>query len=152
LLRKAHPLVLVGGPGWDSQEVHQQIHRGSEEGWLVYLGYLAQQQLPLVFSGARLFIFPTWYEGFGLPVLQAMASGVPCVTSSTSTLPEVCEGAALLVDPANNEAITEAIEKGLTDEPWRQNAIALGLASARKKTWDLCVQKTVEVYRQLAEI
>jgi alpha-1,3-rhamnosyl/mannosyltransferase len=146
-LRTAYPLVLIGGKGWQSEVLHAQIVMAQQAGWLHYLGFVDEADLPALYAGARLFIYPSIYEGFGLPVAEAMASGVPVITSNRSTLPEISAGAALLIDPDDIDAITTAIEFALLDEPWRQAHITAGLNIAARYSWDTCFQKTCAVYQ-----
>jgi alpha-1,3-rhamnosyl/mannosyltransferase len=141
-------LVLVGGAGWLSDSLHNEVKRLSAQGWLRYLGFVHEVDLPKLYAGARVFVYPSSYEGFGLPVLEAMASGIPVVAANRSTLPEVCQGAALLADPDDLLALAECVAKGLEDEPWRASARALGLAVACRHPWAACVEKTVSVYRK----
>jgi alpha-1,3-rhamnosyl/mannosyltransferase len=150
-LRAECPLVLVGGKGWNSDAIHAEINEAVGEGWLKYLGFVAESELPLVYAAAKAFLFPSWYEGYGLPVLQAMASGVPCLSSDRSSLPEVSLDAAWLVDPADGPAVLEGTHRVLTDEAWRRQAAAKGLVIARTKTWDECARRTFEVYRRVAD-
>lgn len=145
--RKNMPLVMAGHRGWQNEAIMERIDRGTREGWVKYLGFVPEDHLPLLFSGARLFVFPSLYEGFGLPVLEALASGVPVVTSTSSTLPEVGGDAALFVDPEDSEGLTAAISQGLYDEDWRQGAIARGHAHAARFSWDRCADATVSAYR-----
>ena len=149
-LRQTTPLVLVGGAGWLSEALHQEIDRLSAQGWLHYLGFVPEVDLPALYAGARTFIYPSIYEGFGLPVLEAMASGVPVVTSNRTSLPEVTQGAALLMDPEDIDALAACIHKSLVDALWRATAITLGLAVARELSWDRCVAHTIAVYRGIA--
>ncbi len=146
-VRMKTPLVLVGGSGWQSEEIHIDIKAASDEGWLKYLGFVEQKHLPAFYAGARLFAYPSWYEGFGLPIAEAMASGVPVLTSDNSSMPEVAAGAALLVDPANVEDIRNQLYKGLHDEEWREFAVKRGLQRAAELTWDACVDNTVKAYQ-----
>ena len=148
-LREQTPLILIGSRGWLSEELHQEIERLASQGWLRYLGFVPEADLPALYAGARMFIYPSSYEGFGLPVLEAMASGVPVVTSNRSSLPEVTKGAALLVDPDDIDALAVSIEAGLSDQPWRTAAIALGLTVAQGFTWDRCIEQTVRVYKNI---
>ena len=105
--------------------------------------------MPVLYAGARLFVYPSNYEGFGLPVLEAMASGVPVITSDSSSLPEVAGGAALLVDPDDGDSLAVCVQRGLTDEEWRASAATHGLAVAGRFTWNRCVEETVKVYSRL---
>lgn len=147
-LRNQYPLVLVGGAGWLSEALHERIDRLAAQGWLRYLGFVPEADLPALYAGAHAFVYPSIYEGFGLPVLEAMASGVPVVTSIFTSLPEVTQGAALLVDPDDIDALTSAIQTSLSDEAWRATACETGLATARNFTWSRCVDRTIDVYRQ----
>ncbi len=146
-LRGQYPLVLAGAAGWRNDALRQDIERAAGEGWLRPLGFVAEKDLPSLYAGARLFVYPSIYEGFGLPVLEAMACGVPVVASNCSSLPEVAGGSAWLVAPDDHEALLEGILKGLADEAWRSYAQTAGLRQAGDYTWDQCVEKTVAVYR-----
>lgn len=142
----AYPLVLVGGKGWNSEHLHASIESAQKAGWLHYLGFVDEADLPTIYAGAHLFVYPSIYEGFGLPVAEAMASGVPVVTSDRSTLPEVAAGAAKLVNPDDLEALSVAIEASISDSDWRQHATAEGLQVAKRYHWDTCLKQTLAVY------
>lgn len=146
-LRGAIPLVLAGHRGWQNEAIMSRIERAREEGWLQYLGFVPDEHLPHLFSGARIFAFPSLYEGFGLPVLEAMASGVPVVTANRSSLPEVGGDAALYVEPEDVEALTSALERALDDETWRAGAIERGFAQAGRFSWAQCAADTLDAYR-----
>jgi glycosyltransferase involved in cell wall biosynthesis len=148
-LRDRFPLVLAGSRGWLSETLHREIDRYASEGWVRNLGFVSEDDLPLLFAGARLFVYPSGYEGFGLPVLEAMASGVPVVVSNCSSLPEVTQGAALLVDPDDIDALGSAIEAGLSDATWRATAMETGLAVAQRYTWERCIKETLCVYQRV---
>ena len=148
-VRDQYPLVLVGGAGWLSEALHQQIDRLAAQGWLRYLGFVPEADLPALYAGARAFVYPSIYEGFGLPVLEAMASGVPVVASKFTSLPEVTQGAALLVDPDDIDALSQGIHKSICDEPWRETACKAGLSVAQTYTWSRCVDQTVDVYKKV---
>lgn len=150
-LRNLWPLVLVGEPGWNSQDIHQAITQATQEGWLKYLGFIPQKLLPLLYAGCRLFVYPSLYEGFGLPVAEAMASGVPVLTSNRSSMPEVAGGAAILVEPENIESIRDGLLAAMEDELWRARAVAAGLRRAGELSWEACIVKTVEVYQAVLE-
>lgn len=148
-LRRRWPLILSGYKGWRSEAIHERIAAAQREGWARYLGFVPGEELPLLFAGARLFAFPSLYEGFGLPVLEALASGVPVVCSNSSSLPEVAGGAALMCDPLDVEALMANLQRGLEDEVWRSTAIEKGLQHAASFSWGRCARQTVEVYKKV---
>lgn len=151
-IRARFPLVLAGDQGWHSQDLHARISTLTDKGELIFTGYLSNVDLPLVYAGARAFAFPSIYEGFGLPVLEAMASGVPVLTSNVSSLPEVAGDAGLLVDPLDVTALRHGIEQVLEDDAWRATAIERGMAIARARTWDRCGKDTLLVYRKVLSL
>lgn len=151
-MRRRWPLVLVGYRGWRSDALHARIAVAEREGWVRYPGFVPIEHLPALFAGARLFAFPSLYEGFGLPLLEAMASGVPVVCSDSSSLPEVAGGAAAMCAPADVDALARLLERGLDDDAWRIAAIGKGLSRARRFSWQRCAQETVAVYRQAAQL
>ncbi|CNH29735.1 group 1 glycosyl transferase [Yersinia frederiksenii] len=148
-LRSRYPLVICGFSGWNSEALHRRFELAAQQGWLLYLGYLSSEDLPLLFSGARTFLFPSLYEGFGLPVLEAMASGVPVVCSNAASLPEVLGESGLMCDALDVEGLTTAIIKSLEDENWRSLSIESGLSRAKTFSWARCAQKTIEAYKQV---
>ncbi|WDM60605.1 glycosyltransferase family 4 protein [Pseudomonas sp. NEEL19] len=150
-LRQRWPLILTGYHGWRSEAIHDRIAQAQQQGWAHYLGFVASADLPLLFAGARLFTFPSHYEGFGLPVLEAMSSGVPVVCSNSSSLPEVAGPAALMCAPDDVEGLTALLQKGLEDEAWRATAVQQGLLHAGGFSWERCAQATVEVYKSVRE-
>ena len=149
-VRQRWPLILTGYEGWNSADIHTRMQRAGQQGWCKYLGYLPAHELPGIFSGARLFAFPSHYEGFGLPVLEALSSGVPVVCSNSSSLPEVAGGVALLHTPEDVDALRQYLLQGLEDESWRIQAVTNGLAHAEKFSWQRCAAETVQVYNKLA--
>lgn len=151
-LRSRVPLVLAGDQGWRSESIHQRFARAESQGWLKYLGYVGDNDLPLLFAGALGFAFPSFYEGFGLPVLEAMASGVPVVCSNAASLPEVAQGCALLVEPQDTQAWTMALQRLLEDAEWRAQTSVAASAAARIYTWDLTVKRTIAAYREALSI
>ena len=148
-LRAQYPLVLAGDRGWRSESLHDEIGEAQAQGWLRYLGYVGQADLPVLFAGARGFVFPSLYEGFGLPLLEAMASGLPVLTSANSTLEEVAAGAALLVNPEDDDAIAVGIRRVLEDDAWRLAAGARSLAVAAQYSWDKTARRTVQIYGEV---
>ncbi|MBK5970624.1 MULTISPECIES: glycosyltransferase family 4 protein [Thiorhodovibrio] len=147
--RTNYPLVIVGSRGWLSAALHDRISAARRQGWLHYLGYVAEQDLPCIFAGARGFFYPSLYEGFGLPVLEAMSAGVPVLTSDISSLPEVAGSAGLLVNPENLDALAEGVFRVLDDEQWRAFAKPQGLRRASNYTWERCIRQTADLYRRI---
>ena len=150
-LRQRIPLVMAGSPGWRSEHSHARMKRAASAGWLHYLRFVAQADLPALYAGAALFAYPSLYEGFGLPVLEAMASGVPVVTSNVSSIPEVVGDVALSVAPEDTDGLATALARGLQDADWRDRAAPASLARAAGFTWERCVEKTVKVYARLMD-
>lgn len=148
-VRQRWPLVLIGYSGWRSEQLHARIEAAETEGWAHYLGFVDAEELPLIYAGARLFVFPSLYEGFGLPVLEAMASGIPVVCSNSSTLPEVAGDAAAMCEPQDVDTLSQLIAAGLEDESWRSNAKSKGLLRAAGFSWQRCAEETVAVYREV---
>lgn len=150
-LRQRWPLILTGYHGWRSEAIHQRIAQAQQQGWARYLGFAASEDLPLLYAGARLFTFPSHYEGFGLPVLEAMSSGVPVVCSNSSSLPEVAGQAALMCAPDDVDGLSALLRQGLEDENWRLAAVQQGLTHAAGFSWERCAQATIEVYRKVSD-
>ncbi len=148
-LRRAHPLILAGAAGWRNAALLRKITAMERDGWGRQLGFVPQSHLPALYGGARLFVYPSIYEGFGLPVIEAMACGAPVVTSNASTLPEVAGGAALLADPLDEGDISRRLVDGLTDAAWRAGAISAGLHRAADLTWERTTAETIAVYRHV---
>ncbi|MCK5871255.1 MAG: glycosyltransferase family 4 protein [Methylococcales bacterium] len=148
-LRQNYPLIIVGGDGWRNQPIKDKIARLVKQGEVTQLGYVSNEDLPYIFAGARGFVFVPFYEGFGLPPLEAMASGIPVLTTPVSSIPEVVGDVAILVDPNNTSAISEGMVQLLTDNQWRLSAIEKGLLQAKKFTWARCVEQTIAIYKQV---
>jgi glycosyltransferase involved in cell wall biosynthesis len=149
-LRRQYPLVLCGYRGWGSEALHARFASAAREGWLIYLGYVADEALPALVAGARLFVYPSLYEGFGLPLLEAMASGVPVLHSRIAALDEVAGEAGASFPPLDVEALAGALAMALQDEPWRAEARESGLARAALFSWRRCAELTRDAYREIA--
>jgi alpha-1,3-rhamnosyl/mannosyltransferase len=145
-LRRSTPLVLAGAKGWLNDTLHEQIDAGVAEGWLKHLGFVPEPILPALYAGARLFLYPSIYEGFGLPPLEAMASAVPVLVANRSCLPEVCGDAAGYIDPDDAQGFSKSIAVALLDESWREAARRRGLERSALFSWDRCAAETVDVY------
>ena len=131
-----HQLVLVGRSGWKSQRLHDLVAAESLESHVRFTGYVDDETLVDLYRQAALFVYPSMYEGFGLPVIEAMASGTPVVTSRGSSMREVAGDAALLADPGSDEELAAAIRQGLTDEDGRRVLREAGLRRAGDFSWD----------------
>ncbi len=151
VLRAARQLVIVGAPGWLSDELVAQIKAAGQRGEnVIWLSALTDDaQLHHLYAGAGAFIFPSLHEGFGLPLVEAFASGVPVATSNATSLPEVAQGAALEFDPLSVPDITAAMTTLARDDALRQRCIAAGRRRALELTWDAAARRTVAVYRQV---
>lgn len=149
-MRQAFPLVLVGADGWDNSELNREIEPLVKARQIIPAGYVSRSDLLRLYASAAVFAYPSLYEGFGLPVAEAMASGVPVLTSNVTSIPEVAAGAAWEVDPYAVEEITVGLERLLSDEALRVELNAKGLRRASELTWDETVRRTCEVYRRLA--
>ncbi len=138
-------LAIAGRRGWLSAPIEARAKALGVAERVRFLGYLPDADLPALLSGATAFVFPSLYEGFGMPVLEAMACGAPVLTSNSSALPEVAGEAALLVDPRDTDAITAAIARLAADAPLRAELRARGLARAARFSWERCAQATLAV-------
>jgi glycosyltransferase involved in cell wall biosynthesis len=143
-------LVVAGRTGWLYADIFDTVKTLALEDEVIFTGFVADEDLPALYRGAHMFVFPSLYEGFGLPILEAMASGVPVITSHTASMPEVAGDAAILVDPHDPKAIAEGMARVLAEDRLREALIQKGLARARRYTWDSVAQKTLELYAALA--
>lgn len=152
LVRKAHPAIrlIVAGPRqWQTEEIDAAYERLGPEGGVHFTGYVADDDLAALYSAARLFVFPSLYEGFGFPPLEAMACGTPVVTSAVSSLPEVVGGAASTVDPHDTAAIAAAIAAILDQPELHAELRRRGLAHVGRFRWERVAQETAAIYRRL---
>ena len=145
-----HTLVLVGQWGWGAEPILAALERPALRGRVHRVGYVARHaDLGAFYSGADAFFFPSFYEGFGIPVLEAMTCGAPVVTSDRSALPEVAGDAARYVDPDDVEAMAAGLRAVLEDTALRERLREAGFARARKFSWADCAARTYAVYRGL---
>ncbi|MBE3097701.1 MAG: glycosyltransferase family 4 protein [Planctomycetes bacterium] len=142
-------LVIIGDQISKYQSLRRAVHQHKLHKHVRFLGFVAPETLSALYRLARVFVFPSLYEGFGLPPLEAMASGTPVLSSNVSSLPEVLGEAALLVDPYSADAIAEGIVRLLTDEALRATLKARGLARVRLYSWEESVRRVREVYDEV---
>lgn len=143
-------LIIIGDEISKYPALRHLVHRYKLDKHVRFLGFQPMETLAAFYRLARAFVFPSLYEGFGLPPLEAMACGSPVVTSNVSSLPEVCGGAALLVDPYDVDAIAHGIVQAVTDDTLRADLIARGYERARSFSWTQSVKKIHEIYMQVA--
>lgn len=143
---QAYALVIAGSKGWGYQDIFNEIKCFGLERRVHLPGFVTDADLPTLYSAATLFIYPSLYEGFGLPLLEAMACGTPVIASNRSALPEVVGQAGLLVDPVEVEAITGAISTVLADEALQQRLAEAGRRQATRFSWDTMAAALVDIY------
>jgi glycosyltransferase involved in cell wall biosynthesis len=142
-------LALAGGTGWLYEETQQLIAKLKIENKVRFLGRVSELELITLYSMADVFVFPSFYEGFGVPLIEAMACGAPVITSNTSSLPEVAGDAAVLIDPHNNDQIAKAMLQVLENEQLRHELRQKGYARAQNFTWPKSASKMLSVYQKL---
>jgi glycosyltransferase involved in cell wall biosynthesis len=141
-------LVLAGQKGWLYDDILAQVRKLGLTERVRLTGYLPPADLPALLSGARAFVFPSLYEGFGLPVLEAMACGTPVICSNVSSLPEVAGDAALLVDPLDVDALAAALEQVVVDPELRRALVERGFRQAARFSWRRCARETLQVLEE----
>jgi glycosyltransferase involved in cell wall biosynthesis len=141
--------VIAGGKGWKNEAFYHLLKKLSIDEHLVLTGYVPEEDLPALYQGAEVFVYPSLYEGFGLPVLEAMSSGTPVITSNVSSLPEVAGDAALLVNPMEIFDLYKAMEALATRPELRDEFRSKGLERSEIFTWEKTARKTLEIYRKV---
>jgi len=143
-------LVIAGGKGWMFDAIFAEVERCRLSQRVIFPGFVDDQDLPALYSAAAVLAYPSTYEGFGLPILEAFACGTPVVTSTASCLPEVAGDAALLVPPADVAALAEALQRAYADTETRNRLIKAGEARVRQFSWRASARQLVELYERLA--
>lgn len=146
-LRKRHPLLIVGMAGWGEARFAAELQAALAAGHVRLAGYLGQEALAAVVAGARALVYPSLYEGFGLPVVEAMASGTPVIVSDRASLPEVAGAAGLIVDAEDDAGLAAAMRLLLEDDLEWQRRSQAGLRQAARFTWRRCAEITAQTYR-----
>jgi glycosyltransferase involved in cell wall biosynthesis len=142
------PLILAGGKGWQYEEVFTTIAQHRLNDAVRLTGFIPMDELPLWYNSAQAFIYPSVFEGFGLPVLEAMACGTPVIVSNASSLPEVVGDAGMKIEPRDTAAWTEALRRAQFDTEWWQQAREQGFQEAARYSWQAAAQATIESYRR----
>lgn len=148
----AHKLVIVGMKDPLFEDFHRQVvHEERNDKDVLIVGGIEQEHLPYIYNGADLFVYPSFAEGFGLPVLEAMACGVPVLTSNTASLPEVAGDAGMMIDPGNDEQLATAIRRILGDSTLRSTMRENGLKRAKLFSWHQTAERVLQIYREVYE-
>lgn len=144
-----HQLVIVGMKDFKYNEIYDTVRRLKLDEDIVFTGRVEQEDLPMIYNGADLFVFPSFGEGFGIPPLEAMACGIPVITSNTTALPEVVGDAGIMINPWKNEELSEAMYKVLNDSDLRVRMKRDGLEQSKKFSWTITSEKVLKVYEEV---
>ena len=142
-------LVIAGKKGWMYDQIFQKVEDLNLKSKVIFTNFVPSDDLPALISGAKLYVLPSLWEGFGIPVIEAQACGVPAVVSSVSSLPEVVGDSAILVDPDSAKSITEGMNKVLHDEKLAKTLSTKGLQNAKRFAWEKSAQETLKVLESL---
>lgn len=140
------PLVLAGQPGWGDENIHEIIHHLGIHENVHILGYTHHNDLQWLYKNCFCFIYPSLFEGFGLPVLEAMGFGAPIISSNTSSIPEIVKNAGILIDPTSEDELMQAMTRILNNHEYRENLGELARTQAKAFTWDNTARKMIDVY------
>ena len=150
--RKKYQLLMAGNRGWLYDSIFDEIKSRGLGANVLFPGYIDAKDLPLLYQNATIFVYPSLYEGFGLPVLEAMATGAPVITSNSSSMPEIAGRAAALIDPMDVGGLKSVMMKFLDDEKLRASYSEKALLQSKKFSWEKCARQTLEIYREVAEM
>ncbi len=151
LKNKKIELVLAGKPGWLFEEIYAAPKKFGVEDQVKFLGYVPEEKIPALYTGAELFVYPSLYEGFGLPILESMACSTAVLTSTTTSMPEISGGNAILVNPKKVGEISQAIAKILKNPSKRMDLAQAGLSWAKKFTWEKTAAETIAVFEKVSK-
>ena len=141
-------LVLVGTHGWQYEKIFDEISKsGSVKDRIIFTGYVDDADLAALYSAALVFVYPSFYEGFGLPPLEAMQCGTPVITSNTSSLPEVVGDAGIMLDPKDTDGLCHSIFEIYGQSALRESMSRKSSEQAKKFSWEKCIQETIDVYK-----
>jgi glycosyltransferase involved in cell wall biosynthesis len=151
-LRGRWPLLLVGSWGWNTADVADYLHREARHRGVLHVGYVAEEHLAAIYNGARALVYPSLYEGFGLPPVEMLACGGAVLASTAGALVETVGGQAHLIAPHDLASWRDAMARVVADDDWWHTLRAGGVAAARPFTWDRCARDTLQVYRALCQV
>ncbi|OGP12527.1 MAG: hypothetical protein A2052_00015 [Deltaproteobacteria bacterium GWA2_54_12] len=149
-MQKEFPMVIAGGRGWLNSDIPGLVSELGIKDRVHFAGFINDEDLSAVYSMASLFVYPSLYEGFGLPILEAMACGTPVVTSKTSSMPEVAGDAAALIDPSDADELAFSMRQLLESDAKRAELVIKGFERAKMFSWEKCARETLAVYRRVA--
>lgn len=148
-IKNSYALVLTGGKGWLDDEINQKYNELAKNYSVIKTGYVENDELPALYSGASVFVFPSFYEGFGIPPLEAMACGTPVITSNNSSLPEVAGDAAIMIDADNTSVLTKEIVRVLENSKLASELSGKGIAQAKGFSWDQSAKELLQLLENL---
>jgi len=143
-------LVIAGANGWKNKKIYRQWSLSPYKNDVIFLGYISQKEKDILYSKSSIFAYPSFYEGFGFPPLEAMTYGLPVVCSNVSSLPEVVGNAGIMINPFKPEELATAIKMILSDDSLRQNLIVKGFAQIKKFSWEKTAEEYLKVFKELA--
>lgn len=149
IVKRKNRLIIGGGRGWLNSEIDKLVKSLNIQQYIKFIGYVKEEDLPALYSAAKLFVYPSLYEGFGLPVLEAMACGTPVITSNSSSLPEIAGDAAILVEPADTKQLTDYMLLLINDEKLRHQMSLKGMEQAKKFSWEKTARETLDIYEKI---
>jgi alpha-1,3-rhamnosyl/mannosyltransferase len=151
MIKKHHPLVLAGQLGWNSEQFEEKLTGMSTNNQIYRPGYLSNKDLCHLYAGASALVFPSHYEGFGLPIVEAQSFGTPVITANVSCMPEVAGNSALLIDPGDTSSLSLAMQRIVEDQQLAVNLSKAAIHNASRYSWDTTARKTLEVYQRVLE-
>ena len=151
ILNTKYKLVIAGPKGWLYKDIFEKARKSKYAKDIIFTGQISREELSEIYRNAEVFVLPSFYEGFGLTILEAMAEGIPVIASNVSSIPEVVGDAGVLVNPYKVDEIAEAIYKIITDNDLRNKLIQKGFKQVQKFSWEKCGKETIEVISEIAE-
>ena len=149
--KKDYQLVLAGKRSWQDRDIFEKVREFRIGDSVVFPGYISDEDRPDLLSAAEVFVYPSFFEGFGMPVIEAQACGTPVIASNATSLPEVGGNAAVYVDPDDADGLTRSLEELLSSPPRRDNLAKMGLANVRRFSWEDSARKIVDVFNRLID-